>query len=98
MQGYDALSGGADRHPRLAAAASLSSPRGISLCGGSRRRWSLFAIGRFTTMKRTFLLPLAALLCLPLGLLAQVETARIIGTIKDAAGALVPGARITITN
>ena len=49
-------------------------------------------------MKRTFLLAVAALICLSLGLLAQVETARIIGTIKDAAGALVPGARITITN
>ena len=34
----------------------------------------------------------------PIVLLAQVETARIIGTVTDQSGAVIPAAKITITN
>ncbi len=40
----------------------------------------------------------AIFLCIAASAPAQVETGRIIGTIRDAAGALVPGAKVTITN
>ena len=45
-------------------------------------------------MKRVLLLAFLFCSLLP----AQVETARIIGTVKDQTGALVPAAAITITN
>ncbi len=41
---------------------------------------------------------LFALLALPSLLLAQVETARIIGSVKDQTGAVIPNANITFLN
>src|SRR5262249_4304850 len=38
------------------------------------------------------------LLCLTLALQAQVDTGTILGTVVDATGAVVPGARVTIRN
>src|SRR5581483_4718453 len=45
-------------------------------------------------LKRT----LCYFILMPVLLIAQVETARIIGHVKDQSGALIPGATVTITN
>jgi hypothetical protein len=39
-----------------------------------------------------------ALLCLPLGLAAQMTTSQLTGVVRDASGAAVPGAQVEITN
>ncbi len=49
---------------------------------------------KFPTVRKIFGIVLLTAACL----LAQVETARIIGTIKDATGAVIPGVAVTITN
>jgi hypothetical protein len=48
-------------------------------------------------MKRSFILLAAALLAVCLSALAQ-DTARIDGTVTDATGAVVPGAKVTVSN
>ena len=50
-------------------------------------------------MKRVFAIAIAAFLLLSFPMLvAQLSTSSILGTVKDASGATVPGATITITN
>ncbi len=50
-------------------------------------------------MTKSFLLGLVASLCLVLpGVLAQVETARISGTVSDATGAVIPAVDVTVTH
>ena len=45
-----------------------------------------------------FVLWLAAAVCLPTCLSAQVDTGGVTGTVTDQSGAVVPGAKITLTN
>ena len=47
---------------------------------------------------RRALLVLTALLAMATPALAQFETASIVGTVKDVTGAVVPGAKVTLTN
>jgi len=49
-------------------------------------------------MRGVLLLTLLAVVCIGGVALAQVETARVIGTVKDQSGAVVPGAAVTFTN
>jgi hypothetical protein len=49
-------------------------------------------------MRKIFGGVLFLVLLLPSGLFAQFETAEVLGTVRDASGASVPGARITLTN
>src|ERR1700686_5030394 len=47
---------------------------------------------------RWVLVLLAAFLMLPVGLLAQEATGRIVGTVTDPTGAVVPAVKLRITN
>jgi hypothetical protein len=49
-------------------------------------------------MKSRFFLALIVVVCLTGLALAQTDTARLIGTITDATGAVIPGAAVTVTN
>ncbi len=50
-------------------------------------------------MKRSLVVPSLAILLLCAGFIhGQVETARIIGNVKDQTGGVVPGAKVTLTN
>ena len=48
-------------------------------------------------MKRIVLV-LLALLAVSAPAWAQFETATVVGTVKDSTGAVVPGAKVTLTN
>ena len=41
---------------------------------------------------------LIALLCGAVNLVAQVDAGAVLGTVKDASGAIIPGVKITLTN
>ncbi|HEV2473362.1 MAG TPA: carboxypeptidase-like regulatory domain-containing protein, partial [Chthonomonadales bacterium] len=51
-------------------------------------------------MKRTlpYLLVLLAALLLCQDLSAQVDTGTILGTVRDSSGAVIPGAKVSLTN
>src|ERR1039458_8100921 len=49
-------------------------------------------------MKRNFFVVVILVLCLAGAALAQPDTARVIGTITDATGAVLPNATVTITD
>jgi D-aminopeptidase len=49
-------------------------------------------------MKSRFFWALMVVVCLTGLALAQTDTARLIGTITDATGAVIPGAAVTVTN
>ena len=49
-------------------------------------------------MKRIFLVLLASLIVVPPAWGRQFETGNIVGTIKDSTGAVVPGAKVVLTN
>ncbi len=53
------------------------------------------SVARFTPL-RLFLIAFA--LVMAKGLFAQVDTGQVLGTVKDQSGAVVPGAKVTLTN
>src|SRR5579863_10221963 len=54
--------------------------------------------GRFLRFRAHLMLTALAILLAAPVLRAQVDTGTILGTVKDQSGAVVPGAKITVTN
>ncbi len=54
--------------------------------------------GRFAHFRAFYLLLITFALVMAKGLFAQVDTGQVLGTVKDQSGAVVPGAKVTLTN
>ncbi len=54
--------------------------------------------GRFAHFRAFYLLLITFALVMAKGLFAQVDTGQVLGTVKDKSGAVVPGAKVTLTN
>src|SRR5208283_3956655 len=70
---------------------------GLWACGSTRRK-NVTNLNSSLCRRSAWVLLFVAVFLLPLKLAAQVDMGSISGTIKDASGAVIPNAKVTLTN